>query len=166
MIGSVSYGFFKNNILTVLKAYAEYSKQKFPPHYINFFSFFPQANDGYESIYNNSVSYGYGGSLLNSPTKSINSVPSVSPQPHHYISSYRARSSLSRKTGSKAAAAFAAASAAASNGSTSSSVTLDRGHSDLSFRLAASLRQRYQQLCDDLPATSWCPEFRPHVRQM
>ena len=41
MIGSVSYGFFKNNILTVLKVYAEYSKQKFPPHYINFFfSFF------------------------------------------------------------------------------------------------------------------------------
>jgi hypothetical protein len=28
------------------------------------------------------------------------------------------------------------------------------------------LKQRYQQLCDSLPAVPWCPDFHPPVRQM
>lgn len=119
-----------------------------------------QLSDNYESIYNSSVSYGCNGQL--SPTKSIHSAASTSSpsQPHHYISSYRiARTSLSRRTGSKVAATTSAS-------SSSSSSTLDRVGVDPSHRLQTILRQRYQKLCDSLPAVSWCPDFHPPVRQM
>jgi hypothetical protein len=117
-------------------------------------------SDNYESIYNSSVGYGCNGQL--SPSKSIHStVSSPSTQPHHYISSYRvARTSLSRRTGSKVAAAVTSAS------SSSSSSTLDRVGVDPCHRLQMILKQRYQQLCDSLPAVSWCPDFHPPVRQM
>lgn len=120
-----------------------------------------QLSDNYESIYGGS-SCGYGCNGQLSPTKSTKS-PSVSSpsQPHHYISSYRARASLSRRTGSKVAAAATSAST-----SSSSSSTLDRVGVDPCQRLQLILKQRYQQLCDTHCGVSWCPDFRLTVRQM
>ena len=83
-------------------------------------------------------------------------------QPHHYISSYRARASLSRRAGAKAAAALSS--------SSSSSSTLDRpsllGSFDPCLRLQALLKTRYRQLCDDRPPVSWCPDFTPTIGQL
>lgn len=124
---------------------------------------------GYESIYNSSCGYGYNGKQLSSPSKSIHSTGSGSasiqptPPPHHYISSYRAKNSLSKRTGSKMAARTATSS---SSSSCSSSLDRNGGMSDPCQRLQALLKQRYRHLYDNRPTISWCPDFHPPVGQM
>lgn len=96
---------------------------------------------------------------LSSPTKSIQSTSSSSQQPHHYISSYRAKASLSKRSGAKAAGLAYSPSSSASAG-------LDRAGQDPVGKLQALLKQRYQRLADERPVLPWCHDFRPPLRNL
>lgn len=119
-----------------------------------------QSNDVYESIYNNSCGYGVINGSMSSPTKSTQSACSTPvQQPHHYISSYRAKASLSKRSGAKAAGLT-------HSPSSSSSAGLDRAGQDPVAKLQSLLKQRYQKLTDERPLLAWCDDFRPPLRSV